>query len=284
MDRKTALALLAILIAGCGRQRSFTVGAKNFSEQSLLGEIAAQQIERRVGEKVERKFELGGTNVAHEALLHGDIDLYPEYTGTALSAVLKQPPDSDATAVLKNVRAAYRQWGLEWLPPLGFENTFALTIRSEDAERDHILSLSDARRRSWILGAGYEFATRPDGLAGFQASYHLPLVGAPVTMDLGLLFQALEQRQIDIAAANSTDGQLAFGKFRVLIDDQRFFPAYQACFVARAASLNAARRLAIEELSGKLTAARMRGLNYEVTVRHRSIEDVAREFLTTAIR
>ena len=151
----------------------------------------AQQIERRVGEKVARKFNLGGTILAHEALLHGEIDLYPEYTGTALSAILKQPANPDAAATLAKVRAAYRQWSLEWLPPLGFENTFALAVRREDAEREHISTLSEARRRSWILGAGYEFATRPDGLTGFQAVYHIPLIGAPLTMDLGLLYRAL---------------------------------------------------------------------------------------------
>lgn len=284
MDRKTAVALLAILIAGCGRPKTLTVGAKNFSEQFLLGEIMAQQMERRLGEKVERKFHLGGTNVAHEALVHGDIDLYPEYTGTALSAILKQPLDSDPASALAKVRAAYRQWGLEWLPPLGFENTFALTIREEDAEHEHISTLSEARRRNWILGVGYEFATRPDGLAGFQAVYDLPLIGPPRTMDLGLLYQALENRQIDLAAANSTDGQLASGKFRVLRDDRHYFPSYEACFVVRSEVLTEPRRRVMEELSGKLTGEEMRKLNFEVTVNHRPIEDVARDFLATVKR
>jgi len=284
LDRKAVVALLAILITGCGRSKNLTVGAKNFSEQFLLGEIMAQQLERRLGEKVERKFHLGGTNVAHEALVQGDIDLYPEYTGTALSAILKQPLDSDPVSALAKVRAAYRQWGLEWLAPLGFQNTFAMTIREEDAARDHVSTLSEAGRRSWILGVGYEFATRPDGLAGFQAVYHLPLVGSPRTMDLGLLYEALEKRQIDMAAANSTDGQLASGKFRVLVDDRRFFPSYEACFVVRSAVLTEPRRKAMEELSGKLTDATMRKLNFEVTVNHRSIEDVARDFLTAAVK
>jgi osmoprotectant transport system substrate-binding protein len=283
LDRKPVIALLAILTAGCGRQSTLTVGAKNFSEQLLLGEIMAQQIERRLGEKVTRKFNLGGTILAHEALLHGEIDLYPEYTGTALSAILKQPANPDAAATLAKVRAAYRQWGLEWLQPLGFENTFALAVRREDAEREHISTLSEARRRSWILGAGYEFATRPDGLAGFQAVYHIPLTGAPLTMDLGLLYRALENRQIDMAAANSTDGQLVSGKFRVLEDDRHFFPAYEAAFVVRSAVLNAQRRRAMEELSGKLTAERIRQLNFQVVVSHTPIEDVARDFLATLV-
>jgi len=281
LDRKAIVALLAILITGCGRQKAITVGAKNFSEQFLLGEIMAQQLERRLGEKVERKFQLGGSIVAHQALRNGDIDLYPEYTGTALSAILHQPLDAGPASTLAKVRAAYRQFGLEWLPPLGFDNTFALTIREVDGRRDHIETLTEAGRRSWTLGAGYEFATRPDGLAGFQAVYRLPLNGPPMTMDLGLLYQALENRQIDLAAANSTDGQLASGKFRVLEDDRHFFPSYEAAFVVRSAVLTGQRRRVMEELSGKLTADRMRKLNFEVTVKHRPIEDVAREFLAT---
>ena len=278
MGRKAAVAVLALFAAGCGRTDHIVVGSKNFTEQFILGEIAAQQLENRLGRKVDRKLNLGGTLLAHNALVYGEIDLYPEYTGTALTAVLKQEPNRSSAEVLGRVRDGYRRWNVEWLDPLGFNNTFAMAIRGEDARRDGVRTLSGARRRRWILGAGYEFANRPDGLAGFQKTYDLPLDGAPVTMDLGLLYQALEQKRIDMAAANSTEGLLFAKDFVVLEDDQHFFPPYEAAFAIRA-SLPGQARLALAELSGRFTDTTMRRLNYEVAGKHRAVADVARDFL-----
>jgi len=281
---RQAVALLLLSALGCARPHRLTVGSKNFTEQILLGEILAQQVERRLGVTVDRKLDLGGTLLAQQALRSGEIDLYPEYTGTALTAVLKLPPSSDAAAVFERVRAEYRKrWNLEWLDPFGFDNTFAMVARGADARPEGIQTLSDAARRKqgWRLGMGYEFLQRPDGLAGLQATYHLPLVGTPKTMDLGLLYPALEQNQIDMAAANATDGMLSVLDVTVLRDDRHYFPPYQAAVVVRAQSLASHPGLqsALQQLSGKLSDTAMRNLNYQVDGRHRSAAEVAREWL-----
>jgi glycine betaine/choline ABC-type transport system substrate-binding protein len=268
-----------LIAAGCGRSDRIVVGSKNFTEQLILGEIAAQQLERRLGVKVQREFDLGGTLLAHTALVQGQIDLYPEYTGTALTAVLKQAPSSSPADVLRRVREGYRKWDVEWLDPLGFNDTFAMVIRGDDSRGEHIATLSEAAKRKWTLGVGYEFATRPDGLQGLQKTYALPLTGAPVTMDLGLLYQALESKRIDMAAANSTDGLIEAKNFVALEDDKHYFPPYEAAFVVRRKALSPQVRAALSDLSGKLTSEKMRHLNFEVAGQHRSIAEVAREFL-----
>jgi glycine betaine/choline ABC-type transport system substrate-binding protein len=279
--RAPLIAILTFALAGCGgSHRNIVVGSKNFTEQLILGEIAAQQLERRLGQPVERRLNLGGTLLAHTALVKGEIDLYPEYTGTALTSVLKQPAISSPDEVLRRVREGYRQWNLSWLDPLGFNNTFAMVVRGADARSRHIRTLTEARSRRWTLGAGYEFATRPDGLPGFEKTYNLPLNGPPVTMDLGLLYQALESGKVDMAAGNSTDGLISARDFTILEDDRHYFPPYQAAFVVRA-GLDAKVRDAIAELSGRFSDESMRRLNYEVVGKHRPVPDVAREFLNS---
>lgn len=284
--RLRALAgMAALVLAGCGgRTRALVVGSKNFTEQVILGEIAAQQLERRLRAPVTRKLDLGGTLLAHEALVAGDIDLYPEYTGTASSAILKLVPPPARAEVFARVAAEYRsRWKLAWLPPLGFDDTFALVIRGEDARASGITTLSAAARRTpgWRLGVGYEFLDRPDGLAGLQTTYALPLSGSPRTMDLGLLYKALGAKDVDMVAANATDGLLSVLDVVVLEDDRRFFPPYEAAFVVRPEALDRVprARAALEELSGTLTAASMRRLNQLVAGEHRRPADVAREFL-----
>jgi len=292
MDRRSILArtvragivfVLAFMMSGCSSGPRVVIGSKNFAEQLLLGEIAAQQIERRLHIAVDRKLEIGGTLLAHEALVKGDIDLYPEYTGTALTAVLKQASNPDPATVLDKVRAGYKKWNLRWMDPLGFNNTFAMVTTNADAEVRHIRTLSEAGayRLGWKVGAGYEFVQRPDGLAGLQRTYGLRLAEKVRTMDLGLLYAALEQHQVDLAAANSTDGQLFGNRFTVLEDDKHYFPPYQAAFVVREATLSKFPGLegALNELSGKLTTAVMRELNYQIEGLHRSGPKVAREWL-----
>jgi glycine betaine/choline ABC-type transport system substrate-binding protein len=231
-----------------------------------------------------RKLDLGGTLLAHEALVAGDIDLYPEYTGTAWSAVLKLPSPPAPGGVFSRVAAEYlSRWSLVWLPPLGFDDTFALVIRGEDARAAGITTLSGAARRAqgWKLGVGYEFLDRPDGLAGLQKTYSIPLVGTPRTMDLGLLYAALEAKDVDLVAANATDGLLSVLDVVALEDDRRSFPPYEAAFVVREDALRREprARAALEELSGTLTAATMRRLNQQVAGEHRRPAEVAREFL-----
>ena len=280
-----ACALLASIM-GCSGKHPLTVGSKNFTEQIILGEIVAQQLERRLGEKVDRKLDLGGTLLAQQALSTGQIDLYPEYTGTALTAVLKLPPSSDAAAVLARVRDEYRRrWRLEWLDPLGFDNTFAMVVRGPDARSQKIETLTDAagRKQGWTLGVGYEFLQRPDGLAGLLKTYRLPLAGFPKSMDLGLLYSALEQKQVDMAAANATDGMLSVLDVKVLRDDRHYFPPYQAAVIVRAESLatHTGLRAALDQLSGKISADAMRELNHQVDGKHRPVAEVARGWLAT---
>jgi glycine betaine/choline ABC-type transport system substrate-binding protein len=280
------LSLLSLLsITGCAGPRRLTVGSKNFTEQIILGEIVAQQLERRLQIKVDRKLDLGGTLLAQQALQNGAIDLYPEYTGTALTAVLKMRPVSDPAAVLERVRAEYRKrWNLEWLDPLGFNNTFAMVVRGSQARSEGLETLSDAARRKqgWRLGVGYEFLQRPDGLPGLLQTYRLPLDGSPKSMDLGLLYSALEQKQVDMAAASATDGMLSVLDVKVLRDDKSYFPPYQAALIVRAQSLSAypGLRAALDQLSGKLSDADMRKLNYQLDGKHRPVAEVARELLS----
>jgi osmoprotectant transport system substrate-binding protein len=287
MDRKAAVPLLiTALLAGCSGRARIVVGSKNFTEQILLGELLAQQIERTLKVPVERKLNLGGTLLAHEALVKGAIDLYPEYTGTALTAVLKQPPFPDARAVLGAVRAAYeRQWRLAWLAPLGFNNTFAMMIRGDVARAGGLTTLSEAAAsRAWRLGIGYEFKQRPDGLDGLLNTYHLRTGGEPVTMDLGLLYAALAGGKVDMIAANFTDGLASVQDVTILKDDRHYFPPYECAVVVRDETL--ARypglRQSLEKLAGKLPDEVMRKLNYAVDGEHRAPAEVAREFLGSA--
>lgn len=279
--------LCATGVVGCTREHPITVGSKNFTEQVLLGEIVAQHLEHRLGRRVDRKLNLGGTMLAHQALVRGEIDLYPEYTGTALTTILKLPPTSDPAAATALVRGEYQsRFGLEWMDPLGFNNTFAMVIRGEDARKHKISTLNEAARYApgWKLGVGYEFQQRPDGLAGLLKTYHLPIHGSPKTMDLGLLYKALEQGQVSMVAGNVTDGQLSVLDAVVLQDDQRYFPPYDCGLVVRADILkdDPPLRQSLAELAGRITDRTMRKLNYQVDGEHRPVRDVAEQFLREA--
>jgi glycine betaine/choline ABC-type transport system substrate-binding protein len=225
--------------------------------------------------------------LAHQALVNGDIDLYPEYTGTALATVLKLPPAHDPVTAFALVRAEYQaRFGVEWMDPLGFNNTFAMVIRGEDARTNKTATLSEAARYNpgWILGVGYEFQQRPDGLAGLLKTYNLPIQGSPKTMDLGLLYKALEQGQVSMVAGNSTDGQLSVLDAVVLQDDKRYFPPYDCALAVRRESLeaNPPLRQALTELAGLFTDLTMRKLNYQVDGTHRPVREVAEQFLRDA--
>jgi osmoprotectant transport system substrate-binding protein len=279
--------LWATGIVGCAKEHPITVGSKNFTEQVILGEIVAQHLEHRLGRRVDRKLNLGGTMLAHQALVAGDIDLYPEYTGTALTAILKLAPISDPAAAMALVRAEYQaRFGVEWMDSLGFNNTFAMVIRGEDARKSKIATLSDAARYSpgWNLGVGYEFQQRPDGLAGLLKTYHLPITGSPKTMDLGLLYKALEQGQVSMVAGNATDGQLSVLDVLILRDDKRYFPPYDCAIAVRSEILkdNPPLRQALAELSGLFTDLIMGKLNYQVDGAHRPVREVAEQFLRDA--
>jgi osmoprotectant transport system substrate-binding protein len=245
----------------------------------------AQHLEHRLQRPVNRRLNLGGTLLAHQALLSGQIDLYPEYTGTAQSAILKDSATSgDAAAVLDRVRDQYRsRFQVDWLDPLGIDNSFAMVIRGEDARSRHLETLTDAAAipQGWRLGAGYEFEQRPDGLGALKSVYHLRFPDAPKAMDLGLLYRALEQKQVDMIAANATDGLLSKLDVKVLTDDRHAFPPYQVCIAVRQDRLRAIPGLeaALRELSGRFTNRAMQELNYQVDAQHLPVAQVASTFL-----
>ncbi len=281
----TTLASLSILLASCAPPRPDhpVIGAKNFTEQVVLGELLAQEIEAKSRLKVERRFYLAGSYICHQALIAGRIDGYVEYTGTALTAILKQPVDRDPERVLHTVRSLYAsQYGVTVGPALGFENTFAMVIRGDDARHLHLATLSEAARYTpqWHLGVGYEFEQRPDGLPGLSAAYGFRFDGPPRTMDLGLLYRALNAHQVDMIAGNSTDGPIqAFG-LTVLADDRHYFPPYQAVPLVRAEALRRWPEInaALNALAGKITAEDMRTMNEAVDGQHRDPAEVVRAF------
>jgi len=284
---KTFSGIVALLaLCGCstpGANPPIHVGSKNFTEQVVLGEIIAQHLEHRLHQTVERSLNLGGTLLTQQALVTGQIDLYPEYTGTALTAILKNPPGKDPTTVLARVRSEYLQkFQAEWLDPLGIDDTFAMVVKGSEARAENLETLTDASRtpEAWTLGVGYEFEQRPDGLQALENVYHLRWKGAPKTMDLGLLYKAMEQGQVTMIAANSTDGLLSKMDVRVLRDDKHAFPPYQVCIVARQKALKdvPGLREALVELSGKISNQQMQNLNFQVDVQHRSVGQVAGEF------
>jgi osmoprotectant transport system substrate-binding protein len=274
----------ALLLPACSRQSRIVVGCKNFTEQIILGELIAQQIENKTHLPVERRFYLGGTYIAHQSILAGRVDVYPEYTGTALTAVLKQPPTSDRKAVFDRVKSEYeRRFRLTLGPPLGFNDTFAIETRGEDARRLHIQTLSQAAAYTpqWRAGFGYEFMERPDGYKGLVATYGLRFVAPPRIMDLGLLTRALKDHQIDMIAGNMTDGLIPALDLFVLEDDKHYFPPYEAVAVVREQTLAEHPEVqpALDELAGKISDAEMRQLNYDVDGAKRDVKEVVKEFL-----
>jgi osmoprotectant transport system substrate-binding protein len=262
------------------------IGSKNFTEQVILGEIAAQALEAE-GVAVERKLDLGGTFVCHRAMTAGELDLYPEYTGTAFTAILKEKPVSDPARVRETVAKEYaRRWHLRWASPLGFENTFALVMRGDHARALGVSKISDlAKHPELTPGFGYEFVERADGYPGLAAAYALRFASRPREMDLGLLYPALEQGKVDVVAGNSTDGLIAAMGLTVLDDDRRYFPPYEAAFVVREPVWTDPRvRRALEPLSGAISADAMRRMNAAVDRDKRPPADVARAFLSESGR
>jgi glycine betaine/choline ABC-type transport system substrate-binding protein len=258
------------------------VGSKNFTEQVVLGELIAAHLERR-GFAVERRLNLGGALLCHGALLSQEIDLYPEYTGTALTDILKRPVVNDPGQVLRTVRADYERLGLHVGEPLGFENTYALAMRRAAAEQRGLARISDLAPHAATIRVGLsgEFLEREDGMPGLIRAYGFRFGPAPLEMDLGLLYQALADGKVDLVVGSSTDGLIEALGLTVLTDDRRYFPPYDAVIVSNQGSLAAHSGLAeaLAALEGRLDAATMRRLNHAVDGQHRSPADVAREFL-----
>ncbi len=263
------------------------IGAKNFTEQVVLGELLAQEIEATTGERVDRRFYLAGSYICHQALVSGRIDGYVEYTGTALTAILKQPlppvGERDEATVWRRVRDLYAsRYGVRVGRGLGFEDTFAMVVRGDDAQRLGLRTISDAVRVApgWRLGVGYEFEERPDGLRGLEAAYGLRFKETPRVMDLGLLYRALESGQVDMVAGNSTDAPIRTLGLVVLEDDRHYFPPYEAAPLVREDSIRRHPGIAaaMERLAGKVSAEDVREMNYAVDAEHRDVGDVVRAF------
>jgi osmoprotectant transport system substrate-binding protein len=278
--------LASVFAAGCRKQsgsEAIVVGSKNFTEQIILAELFAQQIEAHSALHVERKLNLGGTFICQDALVSGKIDLYPEYTGTALNAVLKEPPQNNPSEVFRIVKEEYQsKFNVEEMPPLGFNNTFAMVIRGEDAEKFHMRTVSDIAPYGPKLraGFGYEFMERPDGYKGWVAAYGLHFAAAPRILDLGLLYRALADKKVDLVAGNSTDGVIASLHMVALEDDRHYFPPYEAVPLVRRATLEKHPEIrdAIGALAGKISVDEMRAMNYAVDGEQHDPADVVRAF------
>ena len=287
MNRLVSLALTIALLAAtaCAPPRSshIVIGAKNFTEQVILGELLAQEIEASGAGPVERRFWLAGSYLCQQALISNRIDAYVEYTGTALTAILKQPVLRDPTLVNATITALYDNlYQVRVFPSLGFQDTFAMVIRGADARTLHLKTISDIAPLApkWRLGVGYEFAERPDGLRGLSSAYHLQFPGDPRTMELGLLYRSLAAHQVDIVAGNSTDGAIRAFDFVALDDNRHYFPPYEAVPLVREDSLRRWPEIAIalHRLAGNVTADDMRAMNLAVDAQHQDPAEVVRKF------
>jgi glycine betaine/choline ABC-type transport system substrate-binding protein/ABC-type proline/glycine betaine transport system permease subunit len=268
---------------GSAARADVVIGSKNFTEQVVLGELLAQTIERATHLTVERRLNLGGTAIAHEALLSAGIDVYVEYTGTSLTAIFKDPPENDSDRVFSRVRDRYATLGLTLLPKLGFNNTFAILVRADAAQREHLSKVSDLARvaTGWRAGFGYEFLERPDGWPGLSAAYGLRVSGEPRVMDLNLIYRALAAGEIDLTAGDATSGLIEALKLVALEDDRHYFPVYDAAPVARSTMLLEHPEVgaALRALAGRISAAQMRRLNYAVDGEKKDPAAVVRAFL-----
>jgi osmoprotectant transport system substrate-binding protein len=284
--RKLLPILLAFSLSTACRQpekNQITIGSKFFTEQVVLAELLAQHIEARTGIHVARKTNLGGTLLVHKAMQAGQIDLYVEYTGTALNAVLNETPQGDSAAVYQRVKQLYAdRFHFVVTEPLGFENTFAMVIRGDDAQRLHLQRTSDILpvAPKWRVGVGFEFLERSDGLPGWSQRYGLHFAQPPSVMDLGLIYRALQDHKVDIVAGNSTDGVIDSLHLVILEDDRHYFPPYDAVPIIRQSTLEKFPQLraALTDLAGKITSADMRHLNYLVDAEQRDVAAVVRDY------
>lgn len=279
---------LSLGIAGCNGTSSsgsgdIALGGKSFTEQEILVELLAQQIEATTDLKVLRRPQLGGTFICHTAMLAGEIDGYIEYTGTSYTTILEQKEIPSPEKVYNFVKENYeKKFNVQVAEPLGFENTYAIIIRGKDAKKYNVETLSEATKYTpeWRMGFGYEFGERPDGFPGLAKTYNLQFKKKPMTMDLNLVYRALTQGLVDMVAGNSTDGQIASLGLKVLGDDKKYFPPYEAVPVIRKDTLEKYPQLKkpLSQLAGILTADEMQQLNYQVGGELREVKDVISEF------
>jgi osmoprotectant transport system substrate-binding protein len=284
----TLLLIAAVALNSChsSSPRKLVIGSKFFTEQVVLAELLAQHIEARTQIPVERKSNLGGTLLVQKAIESGRLDLYVEYTGTALTAVLGESPTGNSGEIYQRVKSEYaKRFNLVVTEPLGFENTFAMVVRATDAQQNHLANISDVAplATQWRPGVGYEFLERPDGYKGWAQRYGLNFGKQPSVLDLGLLYRALAEKKVDIVAGNSTDGLIDALGFVILKDDRHYFPPYDAVPIVRQDALDRFPQLrsALADLASKITEADMRRLNRAVDADQRDVTTVVREFRAT---
>ncbi len=279
--RLFATALTALLLASTQAFGQVRVGSKNFTEQFVVAEIYAQALEA-AGIKVERKLNLGGTLIAHKALEEKQIDLYPEYTGTMLLAVLKSPIMTDQKAVYDKVKAEYATKGFVVLNEAPLNNTYNMVVRPETAAQYKLETLSDLARvsKDLKLGAGPEFRDRADGLPGLKAKYGIEFKD-DLQMAIGLRYQAIANKQVDIVNGYATDGMIASLKLKRLKDDKNLWPPYYLAPVVRKDALDANPKIAevLNNVSAMLNETNMAEMNYKVDADKEEPKDVARAFL-----
>ena len=283
-----SLVIAALLLAGCGgtaekKQNQVTVGGKNFTEQDILVYMMKYMLEGNTNLKVETKAFLGGTNIVAQALDRGDIDLYVEYTGTALINLLGQPVINDSQAAYDKVRSIYKEKKrLEWLQPLGFNNTYTLTMRSDEASRLGIQKISDlaGKTETLSLGCTAEFLERPDGIKGLENKYGFKF-NKTSSMDPGLTYAAVRDKKVDVIDGFATDGRIPAFNLLVLKDDRQFFPPYFAAPVIREDTLKKHPEIAtvLNRLAGKLTDKEMARLNAQVDLEKKDPKTVAKDWL-----
>ena len=284
-----AVVILAVSAGGYARSAGIAVvvGSKNFTEQVILGELVAQAIEAE-GVSVARKLNLGGTFVCDRALRTGDLDVYVEYTGTAVSAVFHETVPRESSQALERARVLYAAQGLSAVQPLGFNNTFAILVRQQDAQALGLRTVEDLHRTMtrWTPGFGYEFLQRDDGYPGLVRAYELRFASEPRGMDLSLIYRALAEGQVDVIAGDATNALIDSLGLQLLVDNRQYFPPYDAVPVVRTAALlrEPAIGRALARLAGRISDGDMRAMNAAVDLERRDPKSVASEFLANVAR
>ncbi len=280
-----ALALSWGLAAvGCGKsQKTIVVGSMSSTEQVVLGEIVAQHLEHKLGRKVERRLDLGGTTLAYQSFQSGEISLYAEDAGTIVTQILKEQPGEDASLIFARAQGEMKRTAqAELLNPLGLDNSYVVVIRADDPRAGKVSTLSEAAavKDGWILGATAEFQQLSDGMP-MLTEYKLPMTAAPRSMDAGALFKALSDGTVTMIVARATDGALTQSNWKVLSDDRHLFVPKRASLLVEGSILMAQPdvRPVLDELSGKISTAKMRELDAQVDLGHQQAKDVAAAFL-----
>ncbi len=282
----TILAVLLASTLACGsRPKPIIVGSKNSTEQTLVAEIVAQHLENRLKRPIERRLNQGDTLLAYQALVSGQITLYPEYTGAIESQILKETPPAEKSMVYQRAKGEMARISqLELFPSLGYENPTVVVVRTADAQQANVSTLSEAAagKEKWKIGVTFEFQQKPDGIPALS-SYKLPMAAGIRGMEAAQLFQELDRGNVTMITADASDGRLTSAGLKVLEDDRHAFPAAEACLLVRQDALMAepSLRSVLLELSGKFSSQAVRKMVNEIDAQHRTAAEVGKEFLAS---